>query len=284
MALANGDCDVALEWLAGIPGELVPKDLLAEAHYQAAKSHLCHGDDVAATAGFQAAVAAKQVPLFERRLALQRRRHPMLDDRAWTSVGAAVDPPDRLGPSSLQDAVSAVYACGAYHSRGRHSGDAWSTFLRLSKDPPSDPEERAAAVGLAAGYFCRVLGERTPLLKVVDVVVAVPAHPARYNQRGISLPDELARGVERQLGVPWELEALRHSGKEIELRGLSRWERNEAIRGSMLAGELGVAAGRVVLLVDDVTTSGATLREGARVLRDAGAADVVAMTMSHTEG
>ena len=52
----------------------------------------------------------------------------------------------------------------------------------------------------------------------------------------------------------------------------------------MSVGDLGIADGRRVLIVDDVITSGATLSEAARIIREAGTSDVFAMTLCHTEG
>jgi hypothetical protein len=72
----------------------------------------------------------------------------------------------------------------------------------------------------------------TPLLRHADVVVAVPPDPERYSRRGMSLPDNLAAGVERQLALPWPLEALVKT-KSVELRGLQWAERRKAIQGSM---------------------------------------------------
>jgi predicted amidophosphoribosyltransferase len=61
-------------------------------------------------------------------------------------------------------------------------------------------------------------------------------------------------------------------------------ERRQAIKGSMTARDDALVKGRCVLLVDDVTTSGATLFEAATVLRAAGASDVHATVLCHAEG
>jgi predicted amidophosphoribosyltransferase len=113
--------------------------------------------------------------------------------------------------------------------------------------------------------------------------IALPPDPERYARRGMSLPDHLAGATEIQLALPWPMEALIRT-KSIELRGLSRSERRQIVKGSMAARDVSLLTGRWVLLVDDVTTSGASLLEAAAVLRAAGAGDVCAVTLCHTEG
>ncbi len=136
---------------------------------------------------------------------------------------------------------------------------------------------------VACGFMCRVVLSETSVLRWADVVVAIPPDPGRYAIRNMSLPDRLAAAIERQLGLPWPMEALVKT-KEIELRGLSWAERRRAVEGSMAARDVTLLKNRCVLLVDDVTTSGATLCEAARVLRQAGASDVHGVTLCHTEG
>ncbi len=129
----------------------------------------------------------------------------------------------------------------------------------------------------------RFVFHETPLLRNVDLVVAIPPDHERYAHRGMSLPDQLAAAVERQLSLPWPMEALVKT-KTIELRGLPWHERRAAVKGSMAARDVPLLKDRCVLLVDDVTTSGATLSEAARVVRAAGASDVRAVTLCHAEG
>jgi predicted amidophosphoribosyltransferase len=100
----------------------------------------------------------------------------------------------------------------------------------------------------------------------------------------MSLPDELAQSVERQIGIPFLPGGLRNTATDIELRGLTWSQRRHAVRGSMEAGDLGIAAGRSVLVIDDVITSGATLREASRLLLGAGALEIYGLGLCHTEG
>lgn len=284
-ALAGGDGVGALRWLEQVPEAQRSKTLLAAIHYEIAKDAAAGGDWVRFERELTLATKEDPSPLYQQRLALARRRRPVMDDGKWRTLCASVDPAKRLAAGSLAPAVSGVWSCGAYFSRGTMSGRPWSKLLRGAKNPPESPDEREAVVGVAAGFLCRFLLEKTPLLSKIDTVVAIPANPARYNARRMSLPDELARSVETHLAVPFVFTALIYKGDaDLDLRGLSWAERSRAVKNSMDAGDLGVAAGRRVLVVDDVVTSGATLTEAARLLREAGASDVYALTVCHTEG
>ena len=55
---------------------------------------------------------------------------------------------------------------------------------------------------LATGFMCRYILEETTILEEVDAVVPVPADPLRYSQRGMSLPDDLARSNPEPVSGP----------------------------------------------------------------------------------
>jgi len=94
-----------------------------------------------------------------------------------------VDAAKRLRPESLAPEVTEIYTCGAYHA-WTHRQLPWSVFLRIAKNVPPDTEEGRAALRLAGEFLCRVVFEETPLLRHVDVVVAIPANLVRARARG----------------------------------------------------------------------------------------------------
>lgn len=104
----------------------------------------------------------------------------------------------------LQPEIEAVYACGQYISV--QSFEAWSDLVRRAKHPPLDLPDRERLLSLVCGVFCNHLETQTPLLASVhatvsvDAVVAVPANPARFALRGMSLPDELGEPCKGVLG------------------------------------------------------------------------------------
>lgn len=108
-----------------------------------------------------------------------------------------------------------------------------------------------------------------------DAVVPVPLHRSRLARRGFNQAAGLGREVAGRLGagIAETLRAVRATRDQVEL---SATERRANVRGAFRAE--GRVRGRV-LLVDDVLTTGATLSEGARVLKDAGAQEVHALCL-----
>ena len=282
-ALRNGDAQGALQWLERVSVRDRPSILEAEVRYSVARDFASRREWRPCERELEAARRLDANPFYEQRLALVRQREVLLENAKWRTMRGKVDPARRLPSDHLSPLVSGVWACGAYHSRGRGRGLPWSHLLREAKNPPSDEAQRRAILKLACGYLCRYILEVTGVLRHADVVVAVPPDPGRYVERAMSLPDEVAIAIEQQLALPRSPEAL-VKRKSVELRGLSWGDRRRIVAGSMAARDVKLVRSRCVLVVDDVMTSGATLSEAARVLRDAGARDVHGVVLCHTEG
>ena len=131
--------------------------------------------------------------------------------------------------------------------------------------------------GLMARYL---LGE-SPL---ADVLVPVPLHPRRQRVRGYNQSFLLAREVSRRLGLPLAAGALvRHRDTPPQARAMEADARRRNMIGAFDCRP-GAVAGRRVLLVDDVTTTGATLDACARVLlAEGGASSVWALTFARED-
>ena len=280
-ALQSGDPVGALEWLGNVPIDQ-EQPLRSQIHYALGKRALSRGDWREARDEFGHAASVAPAPAAQMRVGLLRNRARLIPDSSWATLRAAVDTPDRL-PQGGMPPLTSIWACGAYYSRHKR-GAPWSRFVRLAKNPVRDNEERSALVTLATGFMCRYILEEATLLGEVDAVVPVPADPERYSQRGMSLPDELARAIESQLVVPEVRGALRHTKISTELRGLSWSERRRAVRELLEVGDYDPERWPSVLVVDDVITSGATMQECARLLLSAGAQSVHGIALAHTEG
>ncbi|HLB23736.1 MAG TPA: phosphoribosyltransferase family protein, partial [Dehalococcoidia bacterium] len=114
-----------------------------------------------------------------------------------------------------------------------------------------------------------------------DLVVPVPLHRGRQRARGYNQATLLAGHLARDMGLPCDPRAARRIRATKPLaKSMSREERSSIVAGAFGADPVR-AEGRVVLLVDDVVTTGATLDACARALLDAGARQVRAVTFVH---
>lgn len=114
----------------------------------------------------------------------------------------------------------------------------------------------------------------------VDLIVSTPMSAARLRAREFNQSAMLADRLARAFGRPHDPFALRRVGDPSPQVGLSGARRRDNVRGTFVAPDRARVDGRVVLLVDDVMTTGATLSDCARALRKAGAARVAAATVA----
>jgi ComF family protein len=106
-----------------------------------------------------------------------------------------------------------------------------------------------------------------------DLVLAVPSHWLRRLTRGYDHARLLARTLARELRLPLgdEITRIRHTPPQVHL---PRSRRIANVRGAFVARRSASLRGARVLLIDDVTTTGATANEATRALLAAGAASV----------
>ncbi len=107
------------------------------------------------------------------------------------------------------------------------------------------------------------------------LVVPVPLHRTRLWSRGYNQSVLLARGLAKARGWSVAPDALRRVRRTRALGGLDRSERLEMLAGAIVVPHALSVAGRDIVLVDDVVTSGATTDACVRALKDAGADRVV---------
>jgi ComF family protein len=116
------------------------------------------------------------------------------------------------------------------------------------------------------------------LAEAIEAVVPVPLARARERERGFNQAELLAQRVARRLGVPARPRWLARVRATRPQSDLAASERRANVRGAFRAAP--EVSGRHVLVVDDVLTTGATLGECARALRDGGARRVGVLTVA----
>lgn len=113
-----------------------------------------------------------------------------------------------------------------------------------------------------------------------DVVAPVPLHPKRLRWRGFNQSVLLAQQVSRAYYLPMDPFLLLRWRETPPQTQLSEGERRKNMRGAFALGPEKSVRGKIVLLLDDVYTSGATVDECSRVLRRAGAKGVYVLTLT----
>jgi ComF family protein len=139
-----------------------------------------------------------------------------------------------------------------YRSRRRVAG-------RISEAMLGDPHVRRVLAGASA-------------------LVPVPLHPRRQRQRGFNQSELLARELGRRAGVPVAPLALVRREDTPPQTGLSAAARRANVKGAFAVRRRAQVSGKLLVLVDDVFTTGATAASCARVLSAAGAREVRLLT------
>ena len=129
---------------------------------------------------------------------------------------------------------------------------------------------------LAANVRCR------RFLDAADVVVGVPLHADRVRHRGFNQADLLARALGKESGAVVSCGLIRTKDTRTQT-ALSARDRRRNVRGAFAVRTPGSFRGATVILVDDVTTTGATLRECALTLLGDGASEVRSITAARAE-
>jgi len=131
-------------------------------------------------------------------------------------------------------------------------------------------------------YLTSPGGPGARLLAETEVIVPVPLHPNRRRWRGYDQAELLATNLAPRLGRPALLSALARVKETQPQISLTPAQRRSNVRGAFRVRDPGAIAGRQVMLLDDVFTTGATMQECAKALKRAQAKSVAALTLSRS--
>lgn len=169
------------------------------------------------------------------------------------------------------DATTYGERCGACLKKPPHFDACHALF---PYDFPADRLVQALKYGhqlALARWFGRRLATRVGE-SAADLIVPLPLHPQRLAERGFNQAMEIARALGKCLALPVDRSTLVRSRITPPQAELPLAERRANVKGAFDCH--GWFAGRHILLVDDVLTTGATADECARVLKRHGAARV----------
>jgi ComF family protein len=113
-----------------------------------------------------------------------------------------------------------------------------------------------------------------------DVILPVPIHRKKLRERGFNQVVVLAEKLSARVGIPLDRSSFVKSVDTPPQASLSRKERLINLRGSFRVARKDAIENKRILLVDDVATTGSTIREAARTIRNAGGARIDALVLA----
>ncbi len=152
----------------------------------------------------------------------------------------------------------AVYVCGIYEGANE----------RLIKSYKFEYQRQAASA------IVSIMNDVIPPLSDDIVLCCVPTAPSRIRERGF----DHAQLLVNELGKLRDWEAMRLLSRKTNRRqvGSSRADRIEHMKSEFMVSNKEFVAGKTILLIDDVMTTGASLSAASKILKSAGAKRVYA--------
>ena len=175
---------------------------------------------------------------------------------------------------AIEDDADASHALRIHDARDEHS-DGWAhsdigKLVKAAKSYDHASGNRLKAEQLANEMFYWI--DAMPLYRDADVIV--PA-PSSNPNKTFDLPAFIADRLSANMSRPCAAIQSSNAVPQKNLRENEKASADELARHYAVAGELG---GQTVLIIDDIYESGATVGAMTKVLRDAGAATVLALT------
>jgi ComF family protein len=133
-----------------------------------------------------------------------------------------------------------------------------------------------------ARFAQEAVGRDEDLWWGLDAIIPVPLHPRRKKERGFNQAEVIARELGRVHGLPVLPKALRRVRNIPAQTGLEADARRRNVSGAFAVERPAALKGLAVLLVDDVYTTGSTVKECCRTLRRAGVRSVRVLTLART--
>ena len=114
-----------------------------------------------------------------------------------------------------------------------------------------------------------------------DLIVAVPISNKRLKERGYNQSDLIARYLSNFAKIQYKKDVIIKIKNNLRQSELDIHERKENVKDAYSIKNIEIVNGKKVVLIDDIYTTGATLNECAKVLKNAGAKEVVGLTVMY---
>ncbi|MFA4915621.1 MAG: ComF family protein [Syntrophales bacterium] len=117
-------------------------------------------------------------------------------------------------------------------------------------------------------------------IKKYSLIIPAPLHPKRLRERGFNQSVILARAVSKKFSIKLDFTTLRRRVHTTPQVNLGKKEREANVRGAFEVVSGGKIRKKRIILVDDVYTTGSTVKECARILMENKAAEVTVLTLA----
>ncbi|MEE4259520.1 MAG: ComF family protein [Bacteroidales bacterium] len=111
-------------------------------------------------------------------------------------------------------------------------------------------------------FMGRLFGEsikESPIFNTADMIVPIPLHPKKQYKRGFNQSEVIAKGMQTSLGIPVSINNLVRQSYTSSQTKKARYTRWENVKGVFTVTDANEFAGKHLILIDDVLTTGATM-------------------------
>jgi len=139
--------------------------------------------------------------------------------------------------------------------------------------------ERRASLADALGEIATLALGNTS--SSADLLVPTPLSSQRLRERGFNQAELIASEISRRTGIVCDASSLKRNKHTDPQTHLKTWEeRRNNLKNVFEVTEPKLLSGKNIILIDDVWTSGATMNDAARALREAGAKRIIGLALS----
>ncbi|OGM94239.1 hypothetical protein A2524_01030 [Candidatus Wolfebacteria bacterium RIFOXYD12_FULL_48_21] len=128
--------------------------------------------------------------------------------------------------------------------------------------------------------YINALDPKPRLLSASPIVVPIPLHMHKERNRGFNQSALIARSFARTIQLPYDELLIKLIDNDPQAQTKKRIARLARMHGAFAVPRLAAVRNKTIILIDDVSTSGATLSEAARTLKQAGAKKIFALVVA----
>lgn len=143
-------------------------------------------------------------------------------------------------------------------------------------------KDRGGNAPYAFGLGISELIEKYKISKETDFIIAVPMYKNDKLKRGFNQTELIAKEVSRMTGIPYNFNAVFKNRETKHQKTLSRDERMVNLKNAFSVKNPEIVSGKSILIIDDLCTTGSTLSEISRILKENGAKNVFCFTYCKT--